>query len=108
LDLTEGDIHVENFSGSLFASVLNGSLFASLFDLRDEDEIVIESNEGNISLTLQENLNARLLLVCPEGDIMCDFDIDIPLGEKMVDAQLGKNGPRISLTASRGDIRIKK
>ncbi len=108
LDLTEGDIVVENFSGSLTASVIQGSVMASLFDLREEDEIIIDSREGDITLSLQENANARFVVVCPEGDISSDFDLDLPADEKEIDTQSGENGPRISLSASRGNVRIKK
>jgi hypothetical protein len=108
LDLTEGDIRVENFSGSLMASTIRGSVYASLFDLREQDEIVITSREGNITLSLQENASAHLVAVFPEGEINCEFEIDVLPDEKKIDTQWGENGPRISLTALRGNIRIEK
>ncbi len=108
LDLTEGDITVENFSGSLMASTTRGSVYASLFDLREQDEIVITSREGNITLLLQEKASANLEAVFPEGEISCEFELDVPPDEKKIDTQWGENGPRISLTALRGNIRIEK
>ncbi|UCE42920.1 MAG: DUF4097 family beta strand repeat protein [Candidatus Aminicenantes bacterium] len=108
LDLTEGEITVENFSGSLTASTNRGSVYANLFDLREQDEIVITSREGNITLSLQEKASAHLVAAFPEGEINSEFEIDIPADEKKIDTQWGKNGPRISLTALRGNIRIEK
>jgi hypothetical protein len=108
LDLTEGDITVENFSGSLMASTTRGSVYASLFDLREQDEVILTSREGNITLLLQENASANLEAIFPEGEIICEFEIVIPPDEKKIDTQWGENGPRISLTALRGNIRIEK
>jgi len=108
LDLTEGDITVENFSGSLTASANRGSVDVSLIDLREQDEIVITSREGNITLSLQENASAHLVAAFPDGEISSEFEIDVPPGDKKIDTQWGENGPSISLTALRGNIRITK
>jgi Ca2+-binding RTX toxin-like protein len=108
LDLSEGDIVVENFSGALTASVIHGSVNVSLFDLRDEDEIFLNSGDGDITLSLQENANAHLVVSFPEGEISSEFEFELPLDQKEMDIQLGENGPHISITASRGDVRIKK
>ena len=108
LDLIEGDIAVENFSGSLTASVDLGSVTASLFDLREEDEVVIISKEGNVTLALPEDTNAHIEVELPEGDLICDFEFDEALDEKKLDIQIGENGPRIYLTALNGDVQINK
>ena len=108
LDLTDGDIEVDNFSGSLTVSVVHGSVDATLFDLREEDEVVITSREGNITLALQENASAQIEAVFPNGEIVSEFELQVPLDEKKIDARLGENGPRIALTALRGNVRIKK
>ncbi len=108
LDLMDGEIVVENFSGSLIASVVHGSVSASLFDLREEDEIVITSQEGNITLLIQESVCARIEAVFPDGNFSSDFEFEFLPDEKKIDAQLGEGGPRISLTALMGDVRIKK
>lgn len=108
LDLTDGDIVVDSFSGSLTASVVRGSVDATLFDLREEDEIVITSREGNITLSLQEDASARIEAVFPDGELIDEFELQVPPDEKKIDARLGENGPRISLTALRGNVTIKK
>ncbi len=108
LDLVDGDIRVENFSGSLSASVGRGAVSASLFDLREEDEIILLSREGDVTLELQEDASARIEAVFPEGAIISDFEFDAPPENKKIDIQLGEGGPKIFLTALRGDIRINK
>ena len=108
LEVAEGDIVVENFSGSLTASVTQGSVKASLFDLREEDEIILDTREGNITLSLQEDANAHLVVVFPEGEVNSEFELELPLDVKKIDMQLGENGPRISITAMRGNVNIKK
>ena len=108
LDLEEGDITVESFSGSLSASTARGSVDAMLFDLREQDEIVITSHEGDITLSLQENASAHLMAAFPDGKIFSEFDIDVPSEEKKLETQWGKSGPHISLTALKGNIKIKK
>jgi hypothetical protein len=108
LDLKEGDITVENFSGSLTASTDRGSVYASLFDLKEQDEIVITAREGDISLSLRENASARLEAAFPEGEMTSEFEMDRDEEENNIDTEWGENGPRISLTALKGNIVIKK
>jgi DUF4097 and DUF4098 domain-containing protein YvlB len=108
VDLMEGEITVENFSGSLTASTVQGSVYASLFDLREQDEVVITTKEGNITLTLQENASAHLVAAFPEGEISSEFDLEIIPEDNQVDIQWGEKRPLISLTALRGNITIKK
>lgn len=108
LDLVDGHIKIENFSGSLSASVGRGSVSARLFDLREEDEIVLLSREGDLTLEIQEDVSAQIEAVFPEGTINSDFEFDAPPENKKIDIQLGEGGPRIFLTAMRGDIRINK
>lgn len=108
LELLEGDIAIDGFSGSLTASVELGSVTASLFDLRDEDEIVIASKEGDITLSLTEDTNAYIEVLFPEGEFSCDFAFEESLDEKKAGIQLGENGSRIFLTALKGNVWIYK
>lgn len=108
LDLMDGDIVVDNFSGSLTASVVHGSIDASLFDLQEEDEIVITSREGDINLSIEENASAHFQAVFPNGELSSEFEFEVRHDEKKIDIQWGEDGPRISLTALNGDIKIYK
>jgi hypothetical protein len=108
LDVEEGDITVESFSGSLTASTVRGSVSAVLLDLRDQDEIVITSESGDITVSLEGDAGAHLVAEFPEGEIISEFDIDVPSEEKKIDVQWGAGGPHISLMALKGNIKIKK
>lgn len=108
LDLTDGDIVVESFSGSLSASVKTGSATAALYDLRDQDEILITCTEGDITVFLQEDVQSHLEAVFPNGEIDGDFDIENPSGEKKIDVQLGEGGAFISLNALNGNVTINR
>lgn len=108
LDLMEGDVNLESLSGSLTASVITGSVTASLYDLRESDEILITSKEGDITIFLQEDVGANLEAVFPNGEISSDFECEIPPDKKEIDLQLGEGGVFISLTAFNGKVRINR
>ena len=96
LNLQEGDVRIENFSGTLDASVSRGSVEAEILDLREEDEVKILVREGDITLSLESGAEAWIEASAPHGDINSDFDLK------------SQKGTRISLTAFNGDIQIKK
>jgi len=108
VDLTNGNIVIENFSGSLTASVMSGSVSASLYDLRDDDEIIITANEGDVTISLEENVRAHLVVSVPNGEVISEFEIEKPQDASKLDIQLGENGAHISLTALNGDVRINR
>lgn len=108
LELVEGEIRVDNFSGSLTVSVVQGSVEASLFDLREEDEIIIDIRDGDVTLSLQEDVNAHLVAVFPEGVISSEFELEQPPDVNKIDTQLGDSGSSISVTALNGNVRIEK
>jgi hypothetical protein len=107
IDLVNGEIEVENFSGSLSASVRNGFVRASFYDLRAEDEVKITNREGDIEIYLPQDAEAQLEASAPNGMIFSDFDLDQQLPADNVSAQLGGGGALISLHALNGDIKIK-
>ncbi len=108
IDLQQGEVKVDNFSGSLTASVVKGSVKASLYDLRNEDEIRITVRQGEIIINLQPEVKARIEASAPEGYVWSDFDLKEPLPAKKVSAQMGEEGAFISLSSLKGDVRINK
>jgi hypothetical protein len=108
IDLQKGEVKVENFSGSLAASVAKGSVTASLYDLRAEDEIRITVKQGDIAVNLQPEVKARVEASAPEGNISSDFDLKEPLPAKKISAKIGEEGALLSLISLKGDIRINK
>ncbi len=96
LNLDEGEANLENYSGSLDASVTRGSVEAEILDLRAEDEVKITVREGDITLYLQPGAGARIEATVPNGTLDSDFDLK------------ADQGARVTLTALNGNIRIKK
>lgn len=103
----EGNVNVENFSGSLRVSVGAGNVEAALFDLRPEDEISLSTEEGHITLRLQQGVSADLEVFVPNGKIFSAFAAGEEKGTAdKISVKLGMGGARISMTALNGDIRI--
>jgi len=107
-DLTEGNIVIENFSGSLTASVAYGSVSASLYDLRREDEIIITVREGDVTVFLEENVHAHLEASVPQGEVFSDFETEESSEPGKFKLELGEDGAFLSLTALNGDVKIRK
>jgi DUF4097 and DUF4098 domain-containing protein YvlB len=109
IELEEGEVRVENFSGSMTVSVVRGSVTLELYDLRIEDEIKVMTEDGDITVYLQPDTEARIGARAPSGDISSEFDLGMPLPAKEVSGQIkGERGAIFSLTTSAGDIQIRK
>ena len=54
--MRKGFIEVENFSGSLIATVNEGSIRARILDLREKDEVKLLTENGDIILYLEPDL----------------------------------------------------
>jgi len=108
LGLKEGDLRVENFSGSLEASVGIGSVQAELLDLRNEDEIKIMTTQGDITLYLQPEVNAQVEASASSGEISSEFDLKQALPSKKITAQIGQGGASLSISTLNGNIKIEK
>lgn len=108
VDLKEGDVFVENFSGSLRVTIDYGSAKAELLDLRNGDEVRISTRQGDITLLLQEGVNAMIEASTPNGKISSELDLGQTLPAEKVSAQLGERGAAITLSSLSGNINIVK
>lgn len=109
VDVEEGDIIVENFSGSLDIFLGSGAVEAELLDMRADDEVKITVKEGPVTLFLQPEANVRLEATAANGTISGDFDLGQPLPAKKVKAQIGKpDAASVSISALNGIIRLTK
>jgi hypothetical protein len=104
----EGTVRVLNFSGPLEVVLQKGDVEAELLDLRTQDEVAITVEDGDIALYLESGIGAELEAEAPEGEVSSEFDIAESLPVKSVAAKLGEGGARITLTARRGSLKIKK
>jgi len=109
VELEEGEVRVENFSGSLTVSVTRGSVILEVYDLRSEDEVRITIAAGDISVYLQPEVEAQVDARAPNGSIMSEFDLGVALPAKEITSQIkGEEGAYLSLSASDGNIHIRK
>ncbi len=104
----EGDVYVENYSGSLHVSVEQGNVEVRLFDLRKEDEIILSTTEGQITLYLQPEVSARLEMFAPNGKIINEFSPENPAELNKSSVELMEGDTWISVTTENGNITIKK
>jgi DUF4097 and DUF4098 domain-containing protein YvlB len=100
VDLEEGMLRIENFSGSMDIRLGTGDVEAELLDLRQEDEIRITTQRGDIRLYLEPKAEIQLEARAPRGSVVSDFNF----GKEEESPQK----TRLSLSALNGDIRIKK
>jgi hypothetical protein len=109
IKLQNGDIQVENFSGSMVSSVVEGSIIAALYDLRSEDEIRIMTREGDITVSLQSGVNARIEGSFPNGQVFSEFEAEIPEGANRFTLILGEEeGASVYIETLKGNLHLKK
>lgn len=105
--LEGGKLKINNFSGSVDASVETGDIEAEILDLREEDELNLRTMEGNILLSLESQAEATIEAKAVDGHIASDFPSGPETGNHLV-FRLGEGKARIFLTTLHGDIRIKR
>ncbi len=108
VELEQGEINVENFSGSLHVSLGVGTVETSLMDLRNEDEIRISTEEGDIFVLLEKDVRARIEASTLEGTVTNEFNPDEGPSSNRISFHTSEEGAYISLSTSKGNILIKK
>ncbi len=108
VELEQGEIKVDNFSGSLHVSVGVGSVETSLMDLRKEDEIRISAEEGDIIVYLQKDVRAHIEASTLEGEVTNEFNPEEGPSSNRISFHTSEEGAYISLSTSKGNILIKK
>jgi hypothetical protein len=106
--IDDGDLVIENYSGSLDAQVGLGSVDAEVLDLRSEDHIKVTVRQGDINLSLERTAGAKLEAAAEAGEISSDFDLKSPLPMRKVTAPLGSGKALITLKVLKGNIRLEK
>jgi hypothetical protein len=108
VELGAGSLKVSNFSGPLKASLESGRADVELLDVRSDDVVDITSKDGDITIRLQPDTNARIEAAAPLGEITSDYDLGLKLPAHSLASPLGSGEARIVLKALRGNIRILK
>lgn len=110
VDLEDGNIKIENFSGSLDLSLGSGTVEAEILDLRADDDIRITVKEGPITLALPPEANAKIEASAPNGAVTAEFVLGPTLPAKKVSGVIGagSEGAAVSVAALNGNIRLNK
>ncbi len=106
--IKEGALSVENYSGSITATIEVGTMDVEVLDVRDEDVIDIALQEGEIILRLEPEASVDIMAETEEGAISSDFHLGVGLPARKVEARIGAGGPAVFLKILRGDIKIVK
>ncbi|MBN1938475.1 MAG: hypothetical protein JW843_02745 [Candidatus Aminicenantes bacterium] len=107
--LEEGDIRVENFSGSLDAELVRGEINAELLDLRPEDAVRLVCGEGPIVLSLEPAFTGRLEADAPGGTLTCEFALDPPAERSRASGKIGTGeGVLVTVSARNGSVTVRK
>jgi DUF4097 and DUF4098 domain-containing protein YvlB len=94
-----GDTYVEDRDGNISVSP------AGNFNVDAKST----RGKGDIELTLPPGVSASISAFTHNGDILSDYDVNLPEGEsKKVALTLGGGGAKITLSTDVGDVRIKK
>jgi len=108
-DVEEGDVRISNFSGSVDLLAGRGMVEVELLDFRAEDEVLLTVKEGDLTVYLQPEASARIEATASNGEITSEFELGTALPAKKAAGTIGAaGGGRLSLTAFRGDIHLKK
>ena len=108
LEVIQGDVMVENYSGSLSVFVEDGSIEAELLDLHDSDEISLNASSGDVTIRLPEGVNAFVEASVSDGEIFSDFDFEKTESSDRISFQIGDAGAGIRLSTLNGSVFIRR
>lgn len=115
MDHINGIIAIETVSGDIVGSDLSGSLFGDIvsgdvdFEFTAVKKVQLRSRSGNVTLWLEDTINADLNIHTEKGTISCDFDLkDAQRTKKTLKGTIKKHGAIIDINNKSGDVVLKK
>jgi DUF4097 and DUF4098 domain-containing protein YvlB len=100
------DIDLNQIYGDIYVETRNGRIAvepAGAYGLE------ARNNQGDVEVTLPPNASASVNARTHNGEIVSDYPLPATTGEdKLATFTIGSGGSRIVLSASNGDVRIKK
>jgi len=108
IELDRGDIVVENFSGTLTAVTGKGEIEIHLYDVRDEDEIRVETGLGRIVVYLEDNVNILIEAEAQSGKVFTEFPSDRNRSMGKYFQKIGEGEARLILNSADGEIHIRR
>jgi hypothetical protein len=85
-----GKITLKNVSGSVVAHSLNGEVAASLDRIDSSKPMSFSTMNGDIDVTLPDNLKANVRLKTDHGEIYSDFEVKLESQTKAVENESGR------------------
>lgn len=109
VSVLDGDLLVENYSGSLDASVSRGRIRAEVLDIRPEDEIRLTIRTGDLTLLLQPEANVKIEAEAA-GGIAGDWTAAGmgAGGARTASFKLGNGAAPVKLKAATGRIELRR
>ncbi|HEX4166612.1 MAG TPA: DUF4097 family beta strand repeat-containing protein [Bryobacteraceae bacterium] len=127
-DDLNGKITLKNVSGSVIAHSLNGAVLATLDQIDPSKPMSFSTLNGDIDVTLPDNLKANVRMKTDNGDIYSDFDVKLDSGSRIVSNESGRRqdgtyhlhfdralhgtinggGPEFQFTSFNGQIYLRK
>lgn len=120
-----GDITLTNIIGSAILNTIDGDILVRINQATENIPMAFSTIEGNIDLTLPNNIKTSIKMKSDQGDIFTDFDIEIKEREKISDqsdengrykimledwtyGKINGGGPEYLLKTFRGNIYLRK
>jgi DUF4097 and DUF4098 domain-containing protein YvlB len=127
-DDLNGKIVIKNVAGSVVAHSLNGEVVVTMNRVDPSKPMSFSTMNGNIDVTLPENVKANVRMKTDNGEIYSDFDVKLESGTRMVQNEPGDShdgkyhvrfdhglrgtinggGPEFQFTSFNGQIYIRK
>jgi DUF4097 and DUF4098 domain-containing protein YvlB len=85
-----GKITLKNVAGSVVAHSLNGEVFVSLDRIDAGKPMSFSTMNGDIDVTLPENLKANVRMKTDHGEIYSDFEVKLDSQSRVEDNQSGR------------------
>ena len=77
-----GAIHLKDVAGSVVAHSLNGAVTADLKSVDPTKPMSFSTMNGNIDVTLPDNVKAKVSMKTDNGEILSDFDVKLDANVK--------------------------
>jgi DUF4097 and DUF4098 domain-containing protein YvlB len=103
-----GSVDIDGSRSSVKAESVNGSVHAKWAQFPQKGDIVMQTVNGRLQLTLPKDVNADLEAKSMNGSIHSDFPITVHNGflSHRLEGQIGKGGVSITLKTLNGSINI--
>ncbi|MBN2030815.1 DUF4097 family beta strand repeat protein [bacterium] len=110
LRTTNGPVLANEIVGSINGRTVNGSLYVHLVELSRSDEVILQTTNGHVELSLYETVQADVDASTVNGGISTDFPLEVQgrQNSKQIRGQIYGGGGLIDLSTVNGSIAIYK